>query len=64
MILNAGVEPITFALPQANWWCVFDTTATGAVPEAAPDEDTPLGEIGAYEVKSRSLVLLRRNGGT
>ncbi len=64
MILNAGVEPITFALPRASWHCVFDTTAADAVLEASPEEDTPLGDIGAYEVGSRSLVLLRRNGGS
>jgi len=63
MLLNAGAEPIVFRFPQAHWWCVFDTSATGELPEASAAQDTELGDIAGYEVGARALVLLRRNGG-
>ncbi len=62
MILNAGAEPIRFALPPAHWWCVFDTSVATDQPEAMPEIATDLGRIDSYPMANRTLVLLRLNG--
>ncbi|MEO1089212.1 MAG: glycogen debranching protein GlgX [Pseudomonadota bacterium] len=59
ILLNAGIEPIEFALPPTYWSVVFDTIRTGNAPEASPQLETPHGFDGSYVVEDRSLVLLR-----
>ena len=62
LLLNAGIDPIPFTLPQSRWHCVFDTAASNDLLEADPGHDTDLGALQTYEVRARSLALLRRNG--
>jgi len=63
VLMNAAESAVPFTLPNAHWWCVFDTTAADTEPSVDPDEDTDLGRIARYDVGPRSLALLRRNGG-
>ncbi len=62
LLLNAGVEPIDFTVPEAHWHRVFDTVFEPQDPDATADEDADLGTTDAYEVGARAFALLRRDG--
>jgi len=63
ILMNAGDEPVSFALPErrngdAGWQLLVDTTTGEAAPEGLPERAVPAG--GELELGPRSLVLCRR----
>jgi glycogen operon protein len=59
LVLHAGDELISFALPDASWAASYETVIDTANPGGAPEQGTPLPGGSPLTVGPRTSLLLR-----